>query len=605
MTAPVPLTLSHRPKTRFEYMPSSRPALRSLALSLLAAVGLVLALAWAAYGFAHDRAQAQVDTQGTTTLAFHAKELLGAVERFKDVPYLLGADPSLAHLLRAPDDPDRIASANRYLAFAQSRTSVFAAYLMDAQGKTLAASNWDQALSFVGKNYAFRPYFQDALAGRTGVFYGIGVTTGAPGAFLAAPIRSADQVIGVVAIKIDLGAFEATWRQSGQQLALADQYGIIFLSSNPSWRYRSLDPLTPRVLRELIKTRQYSDLVQQSLRTKPGPTPGVQGTLLRTEQQRFLVQGRALNQSDWRLLLFSDPRIAVEQGLVSATLAGLASALTLAGLGLAWQFRRRLAERLAARRELAQVVSSLEQRIAARTAELTAANETAVQAGKLALLGQMAAGVSHELSQPLAALRTIADNAAVFLARDDTVSAQENLRTIGELCGRMGGIVGELKAFARKEPARLQATPLAQVISSVHMLIEPHRRASGTRIETDAMALTVMADPIRLEQVLVNLVRNGIDAMEAQAHRRLDIRLAASPTQVTLSIRDYGPGLSPQVQAHLFEPFFTTKPSGKGLGLGLALSQAIVREMGASLSAANVEPGAQFDLTLQLAPTNE
>lgn len=563
---------------------------------------LVLAAAWLAYRLAHQRALDQMQAQGAAQIDYHTRELLGAIERFKNLPALLGAEPSLAALLQAPDQAQRVSAANQYLAFAQSRTGVSFAYLIDVQGRTRAASNWQQADSFVGHNYGFRPYFQDAMAGHTGVFYGIGVTTGKPGAFIAAPIRAGAAVIGVVAVKIDLSAFEDTWIQSGTQLALADKYGILFLAAQPGWRYRSLDPLSPPVLAQLQRTRQYGDIAQRPLRPQAGPLPGTQGLALRVDRREFLVQARPLDQLEWRLLLFLDPRQAVNQGLLAAALVGLASALTLAGAGLGWQFRRRRVERLAARRELARVESELEQRIVTRTAELTAANDTAVQTGKLALLGQMAAGISHEISQPLAALRTMADNAGVFLSRNDTASARKNLGHIGDLCLRMGSIVGELKAFARKEPARLQPVPLSRVISSVLMLVEPHRRTVGGRIEADATALWVMADSIRLEQVLVNLVRNGLDAMEEQAVRQLDIHIACTASAVTLSIRDHGPGLSPDVQAHLFEPFFTTKPSGKGLGLGLALSQAIVKEMGAVLCARNAEPGARFDLTLQRAP---
>lgn len=199
----------------------------------------------------------------------------------------------------------------------------------------------------------------------------------------------------------------------------------------------------------------------------------------------------------------------------------------------------------------------------------------------------------------------MADNASVFLSRDDLPSARKNLGHIGDLCTRMGSIVGELKAFARKEPARLQPVSLSSVISSALMLVEPHRHAAGVRINAEPTSLWVTGDSIRLEQVLVNLIRNGIDAMEQQPLRQLDIHLCTNATEVTLSIRDHGPGLSPQVQAHLFEPFFTTKPSGKGLGLGLALSQAIVKEMGATLNACNVEPGARFDLTLRKAVEHE
>ncbi len=573
--------------------------------TLAVATVLVLAAAWLAYEVAHQQALDEMQTEGTAQIEHHTRELLSAVERFKNLPALLGAEMSLLALLQAPDNTANLNAANQYLSFAQSRTGVSHAYLIDALGRTRAASNWHKPDSFVGFNYGFRPYFQDAMTGKTGVFYAIGVTTGEPGAFIAAPIRAGNRVLGVVAVKIDLTEIEDGWVRSSTPLALTDRYGVLFLSAHPQWRYRSLDALSAEALVELQRTRQYGDIAQNPLRAHAGPMPGHQGETILADQQTYQVQGRPIDSLGWHLLLFSNPDRAVNQGLLAAALAGLATALTLAGAGLGWQYRRRRTERLAARQELAQVIAALEQRIATRTAELTAANDTAVQTGKLALLGQMAAGISHEISQPLAALRTMADNASVFLSRNDPSSARKNLAHIGDLCTRMGSIIGELKAFARKEPARLQAVPLSRVISSSLMLVEPHRHAAGARISAQGTEVWVMGDSIRLEQVLVNLIRNGIDAMEEQALRQLDVHLTATTTEVTLSIRDYGPGLSAQVQAHLFEPFFTTKPSGKGLGLGLALSQAIVREMGATLTACNVEPGARFDLTLSRAPEHE
>ncbi|OGB28648.1 MAG: hypothetical protein A3F78_15885 [Burkholderiales bacterium RIFCSPLOWO2_12_FULL_61_40] len=582
-----------------------RSSVLSLSRALVVAAVLVLAAAWLGYTVAHQRALDEMQTEGTAQIEYHTRELLNAVARFTNLPALLGAEASLVALLQSPDSPARLRAANHYLSFAQGRTGVSFAYLLDSQGLTRAASNWQRPDSFVGFNYAFRPYFQEAMAGKTGVFYAIGVTTGEPGAFIAAPIRSGNQVLGVVAVKIDLTAIEDSWVRSNTPLALADRFGVLFLSAQPLWRYRSLDTLSAVALAELQRTRQYGDIVQHPLRTPVGPMPGRQGQILLADRQEFLVQGRPIDSLGWQLLLFSDPRHAVSQGLLVAGMVGLMMALTLAGAALGWQFRRRRAERLAARHELAQVVAELEQRIATRTAELTAANDTAVQTGKLALLGQMAAGISHEISQPLAALRTLADNAGAFLNRDNPGAASSNLRLIGGLCDRMGSIVGELKAFARKEPARLQPVPLSGVISSALMLVEPHRHAAGARIHAPSTSLWVFGDSIRLEQVLLNLIRNGIDAMEDQALRQLDIQLSATAAEVTLSVRDHGPGLSPQVRAHLFEPFFTTKPSGKGLGLGLALSQTIVNEMGATLSACNAEPGARFDLTLRRAPEHE
>jgi two-component system C4-dicarboxylate transport sensor histidine kinase DctB len=563
---------------------------------------LLAAVFWVTFSWFHRAALIDVERRGSATLQLHAGDLLASVEKFEHLPYLVGAERTLLNLLLTPTDAVLVEQANHYLAFAQGRTEVAAVYLIDLQGNTLAASNWDAPSSFVGKNYRFRPYFRDALKGRTGMFYGVGVTTGEPGVFIAAPISAGARIVGVVAVKIDLTAFENKWRQAGLQMAIADGQGIIFLTTEPAWRYRNLAPLSQATLQHLQETRQYGDFAQISLGRPDAHDADPALRPWSIDDQNYLVLGNHLSRFDWQALLFSNPSEPRRQGLLAGEVAGLILSLLLLALALGWQYRRRQSERQASRRQLAQMVAVLDQRIAERTAELTAANDVAVQTGKLAVLGQMAASISHEISQPLAALRTLADNASAFLAREDTANAGSNLRLIGDLCARMGSIIGELKAFARKEPARMQAVAIQQVMNGSLMLIEPLRHASGTRILAQATEFCVWGDSIRLEQVMVNLLRNGIDAMESQTVRQIDIGFTGTDTEVTITIRDHGPGLSAEALAHLFEPFFTTKPSGKGLGLGLSLSKAIVSEMGGTIRVDNAHPGAEFQLRLARAP---
>ncbi|MDP2221497.1 MAG: ATP-binding protein [Hydrogenophaga sp.] len=571
-----------------------------------AGAALVLTLAvWLSYTAVYRAALQEAGQRGQAQMQLQARELLGSVEKFEHLPYLVGADQALAQVLSAPQDPLRLNAANRYLQFAQHRTGVAAIYLMDTTGHTLAASNWSTPGSFVGRNYRFRPYFQQAMEGGAGRFYGVGVTTGEPGFFIAAPLLQNNRIEGVVAVKVDLTPLEERWREAGLPLALADEAGVMFLSAQRDWRYRSLYPLAEPAQAKLRETRQYGGTLTEALSPQGLDAAQAPTALQVVDGGHYLVQARPLEHFGWQLLLFADPGPARRQGALAAGLVGLSLAVVLLALAFAWQYRRRMSERRAMARERARAIEALERRIAERTAELTAANDAAVQTGKLALLGQMAAGISHELSQPLAALHTLADNAAEFLKRQDPDNASSNLQLIGGLCTRMGNIVGELKAFARKEPARLEPVRLAEVVASTLMLMEPLRHASQTRIETETLdaGLAVLGDGIRLEQVLVNLLRNGIDAMEGQAERRIDIRVSATGETVTLSVRDHGPGLSDAARAHLFEPFFTTKPSGKGLGLGLSLSQAIVREMGGQISAHNAGPGARFDVTMRRTAT--
>jgi two-component system C4-dicarboxylate transport sensor histidine kinase DctB len=284
----------------------------------------------------------------------------------------------------------------------------------------------------------------------------------------------------------------------------------------------------------------------------------------------------------------------------------LATALLLACGGVSYwamhQRRRRREERLAFDREL-------ESRIAQRTQQLSETNRILrttqnemVQAGKLAMLGQMAAGMTHELNQPLAAIRAFADNARTFLERGQPEQAASNLGHIGDASARMGAIISQLKGFARKDET-IGPVDLGRAVRSSAFLLESEskRRNVAMEIDTGSEQLTVSGDTVRIEQVLINLLRNALDAVEGRPDPRVSVVLSREGAEGVARISDSGPGIPQEVAAHLFEPFFTTKPAGKGLGLGLAISSSIVQAMNGGLLARNLDGGgAQFELRLPL-----
>jgi two-component system C4-dicarboxylate transport sensor histidine kinase DctB len=234
---------------------------------------------------------------------------------------------------------------------------------------------------------------------------------------------------------------------------------------------------------------------------------------------------------------------------------------------------------------------------------LQQARDAAVQAGKLTMLGQMSAGMTHELNQPLAALNTLSDNAVQLIEHDRVAEARENLVLIGQLAQRMGRIVTQLKVFARKEPAAVGPVAVARAVDNALMIVEPTRRETGANIEVQVdPALQVRADAARLEQVLVNLLRNGLDALAGRPAPLLRVSAGRDQGRVRIAVQDNGAGIAEETLAHLFEPFHTTKPAGQGLGLGLALSLAIVESFDGQLAGRNLdEGGAEFSVTLAAA----
>lgn len=587
---------------------------RRTLLLLGAAVCFCLLLGWLSYRVFFGIYLSNERHLSAQRLDAFARSLEATLARHESLPGLLALDPALAAVLREPANPQRIAAANAYLEAAQQGAAVAVTFLIDAQGMTLAASNWRLPRSFVGHNYAFRPYFRDALKDGLGRFYGVGVTTGEPGYFLAAPVRDRGEVLGVIVLKVGLESMEQALAGAGDTLLLTDADGVVFLSSDRKLRYRTLAPLNATITARLAETRQYGNQAIAPLSSTaipPAPSEPVRIALPGEPPRERLIHTRPVGSQGWQVVQLGDPSEARAAALGAATAVAFAAAF---GIGLAAHFRHRARRR----EELRRVYGELENRIAERTADLTEqiaalestkailreTRDAAVQAGKLATLGQMSAGISHELNQPLAALQTFADNASALLARGRHAEVAENLQMISELVDRTGRIVRQLKIFARKEAPTPQPVTVASAIEHALMIVEPRRRETAARIAVAPVApgLVVIAEAGRLEQVLVNLLRNGLDAMAGQADALLEVGARRDGDQVAIEVRDHGPGLAEEVRHHLFEPFYTTKPAGEGLGLGLAISLTIVESYGGTLSAHNApEGGAVFVLTLPAA----
>jgi two-component system C4-dicarboxylate transport sensor histidine kinase DctB len=582
-------------------------AKKSLLLLLAFACALaVIAACWLAGTW---RARAELREQGQRQLQLMAPDLQSLLQKYETLPFVLGFQPDLIEALAHPSDAGAITRLNSTLQTIQQQAKVGAIYVMNRDGLTLGASNWDQPLGFVGKNFSYRPYFDAALHGRAGRFYGIGTSTSEAGYFIAQPVygngSAGGPVTGVVAVKISLADFERTWRNSDDAIVLADQAGVIFLSNRPDWIYRSLGPLDVATGRELARTQQYM---------------GQRVTPLSGHPDLFVTQ--SVGELGWQLMVFPRQSRVVRTGLQWA----LAAALLLSCVALSgWavhQRRRRLEERRESRAALQRAELELNDKIVERTQQLRTTNQhleskyaklqetehllrstqnELVQAGKLAMLGQMATGITHELNQPLAAIRAFADNARVFLERGQGEQVAGNLGHISEASARMGAIIGQLTGFARKDEA-IATVDLAASVRASAFLLESEFRRHGVTLEIDAAdGVKVTGDSVRIEQVLINLLRNALDAVEAAERQMVAITLTRDGGCALVGISDSGAGIPEQVAAHLFEPFFTTKPSGKGLGLGLAISSSIVQAMNGQLAAHNqAGGGARFELRLPL-----
>lgn len=619
--------------------------LRRLALLLLC-VALVGLAGAAVYQRSYAQGERNLRAATNSRLDLFASVVEARVRRLEPVPATIQLHPAVQALLRTPDAA-RTRAANDYLARLNAHLGSAAVYVLDVRGIVRASSNLgERDDSLLGEDVSYRPYYLDALAGRATRHFAIG-SGGQAGYFASHPIHDGARVVGVAAIKIGLDALEQTWPMLAAPALVADANQVVILSSQLRWRYTSLAPLPPERRVDLQLAQTYG-----SLRLPQFPldvvlaidddTQEVQGVVsgdralhreplgAAGDRAGHLVQGRALDGMDWRVLIFTSLAAVHRQAVVDGV-GGAVSAAFLILLVLYWSQRRRIErQKQAASRLLEQVNADLEHQVDLRTQELTDANELLrrevaerqqtektlraaqdelVHAGKMAVLGQLAASITHELTQPLGGIRTLAGNAAEFMRRGNHAAAQDNLTIVARLVDQMARIIEPLKSFSRKSSAAPGATDAGRVVEQALFLFQLRVRHERVRVDNRCAPgqWTVWCDANRLEQVLVNLVGNALDAMREADPRVLTLsaehRTVAGVPMVALTVRDSGKGLSETDLQRLFEPFYTTKPSGAGLGLGLAICRDLAAEFGGDLQAHNhPEGGACFVLTVPVGP---
>lgn len=593
------------------------------------ATGLVFALVvitWVitrvAIGFSLD----QTAGRGETTLNLTVVGLKGAIGRYRSVPKLVASNTDIQNLLTGKNSLTLVTQVNRTLNQINEEVSASVTYVMDKSGLTLASSNFQDTPSFVGKNYSFRPYFQDAIAGRQGRFFAIGTDTNKRGYFFSSPVRVDGNVVGAVVVKVAIDNIEAAWKGQEHEIIVTDENGIIFMSSKKSWLFHSLAPLSRQAKLRLQKTRKYSKskLGQLNVGSKKKNDKGreILSVANNSQSVEYLVKSRKIETQGWSVHIFSDTRPARVQAwiITAAVIFVFVSALLLFAIIL--QRRQRLLDRVktqqAARQELARQVklrtadlnqanTLLSEEVAERRAteiELRKTQSDLVQAGKLAALGQMSAALSHEFNQPLAAVKSYADNAVTFFDRERFKDARENITRISSLADRMALISKHLRNFARKPNDKLNPVLVSSVLDNAIELLGRRIKETHTKlvVELPSEDLWVIGGRVRLEQVLVNLINNGLDSMEGMTHSKLEINARINGDEVVIQVRDYGSGLPENDERKVFDPFFTTKEIGKGLGLGLSISYNIVRDFGGRLVAHNhSEGGAVFEIKLKAA----
>jgi two-component system C4-dicarboxylate transport sensor histidine kinase DctB len=601
-------------------LPAAVPPMRRkwwIALVVLA-MGLAVAGAHRAALFWNLR---QLEEHSVNRLDLIATTIEATLARFRYLPDVVARSREIEALFAYGRSADTIDTANTFLDRIATASKSNTLFVIGRDGTTIAASNYRMPTSFVGQNYAFRSYFTDAIRNKSGRLYAIGATTGEPGYFLSTPIVIGRETVGVAVVKIDLLPLEQDWSDAREDVGVRDDDGIIFLASDPRWRYRSVRGLAREEEARISEGKRYGQLDLEGsplfvpAQPSGGPAPAIVSQVDGTPERGLLME-RRINENDWTLIYLASLTEAERHAGLVGLAAGLAS-LLLISLWQIWRQRRK-AHRLERESRV-----RLEARVADRTLELTRANSRLtkevserrrtereleitrndlLQAAKLATIGQAFASMAHEVNQPLTALRAYLASSQLLSDRGDRDGLSSNIVLMRGVVDRLADLTGRLKSLARPTQAETKAVDLLSSIQRITDLMTFRIDAMAITVEVHCQnRVLVLADPGRLDQIALNLITNAIDAVEKRPIRTISIHVGHHGNWAVLSVEDSGEGLAQAVRDRLFEPFVTTKRD-TGLGLGLATVKTIVTEYNGTIAS---EPsdlgGARFTIRLPLA----
>lgn len=543
-----------------------------------------------------------------------AEFISSKLDKYAHLPQLIAKDTELISALQNPNNSAQIELTNRYLEQVNNTIQSTDAYLLDEFGNTIASSNWNLQRSFVGRNYAWRPYFSNAIQGQPSQYFALGSSSKQRGYYFSYPVTYAAEIIGVIVIKMDLTAIESNWQNRTNTFVATDNYNVIFMSSNEEWLFKSLTTLSEAQRQTILNSRQYLDSPIRSFGFAGDlsiPRSELTNPLSSGFENSYLVSSRPLKKHDLTLRVLT-PKVTLLWSTLSFSLI-TTLLFVIAYLSLQLTFQRNLKKRQfeqlqsEAKQKLEFLVmertSELQAEVAERTKTEHALRQTQdelIQAAKLAVLGQMSASISHELNNPLAAIRSFADNGRRFLEKSKYDRVDDNLTRISALTDRMAKISSQLRSFAKKSDSdEITRADAAPIILAAKELLAPQFKANQVELNLDIQSSlpAIEINPIQLEQVLINLLTNAIQAIEGQQSKQINLSVQHDNGKVEVMVDDNGPGIPFDSQTQLFEPFYTTKKNG--LGLGLSISHQITQAMGGELSvAASPLGGARFILTI-------
>jgi len=580
-------------------------------------IGFVVAVILLSVSYLSERAAfSSAKQRMENTMSFQTATLKASMDKYAILAALIARRSDIAYALLTDDPLKELPQANQLTNFLAGISGAADVWIVNVEGTILVSNQFLQQSVDINNE----KYFESALNGAMGRA-SVVTHTGRRLYLFAAPVLSANKILGVIVVRVNLEYLEQVWVLLQDPMLVTDEAGRILLSSVQPWRLKTFygDPSAVEndEAGEDYLVERFTNKTRERLRLYDALDESSGRDYLQVSQYDALL--------GWRVHAMTSYRSIIVQRNTAVLIALLVIALIFMAVGMLLSRQKRL---LKEKRSQQAFALRLERQVRDRTHELTTSNkqlgieveerciaeqhlreaqEELVQAAKLAGIGQMSTALAHEYNQPLAAIRSYADNATSFLLKEDVETATDNLQRIKMLVDKMANLTRTLRNFAHKSSSHLEEVSIDAIMDELIILLSP--QAKKQQVALNLMGakkpIFVMGDQGRLSQVVTNLVTNAMDAVSDLESRQVDICWYQERDKAIIVVKDTGPGIADDVKEKMFNAFFTTKTMGNGLGLGLFIVMNIVKDLKGSLSLKNeVGYGAVFEIILPLADKN-
>ena len=504
-------------------------------------------------------------------LAGKAAELDRQLDRLSVLPAILSTHPHVVQVLKDTTQ-ENLTNANQSLLQAQKTSRTDFAFVMDSQGTTVASSNFQDTVSFVGVNYGFRPYFQEAMSSNQATFFAVGATTGIPGYFVANSVRIDGETKGVVVVKAELAGLFDAWRLSPYEWVALDELSVVILSTNTEFLYSTTRKLTDGETQKISRDRRYvtADTSRFDFTTELSSSFVSAGG-----NPPWYAESRALTSEKWQLVLIVERYWLFVRAMYYVLAIGSLLAI------VALIYRNMLTQKRLAATEHRHA-HELEIEVEERTRQLRSTQKALIAESNFAMLGRMSAAINHEVNQPLASLRL--NLASLRKVIDQPDAKADEVRQIvidsDRTTKRIGRVVTTLRTMAGRKQTELTQVHIDRLIVEVVETLQRERPAMSKTLKTEVTdtGLIVSGDEVLLQQALLNLVYNAFDAVLVRDEPSVTLKVYHHGENAALDVTDNGTGVSEEIKPALFQPFASDKEGSSGLGLGLTLVKMIADE---------------------------